>query len=224
MSIFGSSILGIRPLFSIRRVGRASWVLDSHQGLGTQLQKGSSGWEPLKDTERQRLDAQASRDGVIPVQFVAVSVFILLLGALCKVTFAHIVYPPFFPPFLGTTSLAEEKHWRQTVSQQSGNEEHFSYASQHGNFCSQQAWPPSHHQRRKLPTALQQLLAPFPRHPSATSSVHSLHKQQPARPRDTGQRHQENVRHNPVESQELLSLWRCGFLALFCLVLYFTFL
>ena len=92
-----------------------------------------------KDIQSQRLEAQAFRDGVIPVQFVDVSVFILLLGALRKVIFAHIVFPPVFSPFLGTTSLAEEKHRRQTVSQQSGNEEHFSYASQHGNFCSQQA-------------------------------------------------------------------------------------
>lgn len=149
-----------------------------------------------KDIQSQQLEAQAFRDWGTPVQFMGVFVFILLLVALCKVTFAHIV----FPPILGTTSLAKEKHWRQTVSQQSGSEEHFSYASQHGNFCSQQAWPPSHHQRGKLPTALQQLLAPFLRHPPATSSVHSLHKQQPARPWDTGQRHQENVRHHPVES------------------------
>lgn len=45
MSIFVSGIRGVRPLFSIRSVGRTSWVLESHQGLSTWLQKGGSGRE-----------------------------------------------------------------------------------------------------------------------------------------------------------------------------------
>lgn len=52
-----------------------------------------------KDIPSQWLEAQALRDGVISVEFVDISIFILLLGVLHEVVFAHTVFPSFFPHF-----------------------------------------------------------------------------------------------------------------------------
>lgn len=52
-----------------------------------------------KDILRQWLEAQALRDGVISVEFVDISIFVLLLGVLHKVVFTHKVFPSFFPRF-----------------------------------------------------------------------------------------------------------------------------
>jgi len=49
-----------------------------------------------KDIQSQQLEAQAFRDGITPVQFVDVSVFILLLGALRKVAVTHSSLSSFF--------------------------------------------------------------------------------------------------------------------------------
>lgn len=50
-----------------------------------------------KDILSQWLEAQALRGGIIPVQFVAISIFILFLGVLHEVAFTYTVFSSFFP-------------------------------------------------------------------------------------------------------------------------------
>lgn len=49
-----------------------------------------------KNILSQWLEAQALNGGIIPVQFVDISLFILSLGVVHKVVFTYTVFPSFF--------------------------------------------------------------------------------------------------------------------------------